>query len=177
MSINYSELSITVITNVLFISLFLGLFFFTYAAHIEGQVVKDQMNFLSEEITSAVKLLGPDITNGFKGYVNNLPKLDLDEADTLVEKLNANTKFNAIVANLGFTIFVVICVYFIFNSSDKSFSISHILIKNLIILVFVALTEFIFLTQFGSKFISLNPNSILYNIVHNIKEIISHETK
>lgn len=173
MSINYSELSITVITNVLFISLFLGLFFFTYAAYIEGQVVKDQMLFLSEEISSSVKILGPDITNSFKNYVNNLPELNLDEADKTVEKMNLGTKYNAIIANVGFALLVAGGVYFIYKSSDKSFSINNILIKNGIILFFVALTEFVFLTFFGAKFISLNPNSIVHNVIDKIREFVS----
>lgn len=169
MSINYSELSITVITNVLFISLFLGLFFFTYAAYIEQSVVKDQMAFLSNEISSSVKILGPDISDQFKTYINSLPNINLEDADKTVEQMNKNTKFNAIIANLVFTIFVAICVYGIYSRSDKSFSISEILIKNFIILIFVALTEFIFLTYFGSKFISLNPNLIVHNLISHAK--------
>lgn len=173
MSINYSELSITVITNVLFISLFIGLFFFTYAAHIEEQIVKKQMEFLSETISSSVKVLGPDVSRIFKNYVNNLPELDLNEADKTVEKMNTKTKKNALFANIIFAIFVGVCVYFIFKNSDKSFSVKDILIKNAIILVFVALTEFVFLTYFGANYISLNPNVIVYNIIKKIKELIT----
>jgi hypothetical protein len=171
MSINYTELTITVITNVLFISLFLGLFFFTYAAYIEGEVVKSQMEFLASNLSSSIKILGPDITNKFKDTLNNLPPLDLGNADSIVSSMNSSTKYNAIIANVVFTILVALGVYFLYSYSDKSFGISHILIKNFIILIFVALTEFSFLTFFGSKFISLNPNSVNYNVIYNLKHL------
>ena len=90
MSINYTELTITVITNVLFISLFLGLFFFTYAAYIEGEVVKSQMEFLANNLSSSIKILGPDITNKFKDTLNNLPPLDLGHADSIVSSMNSS---------------------------------------------------------------------------------------
>ncbi len=73
MQINYHELAITIISNVLFISLFIGLFFFTYAAYIEQKVVKDQMNFLSDEISDSVNILGPVFKNKFTEKINSLP--------------------------------------------------------------------------------------------------------
>jgi len=171
MSINYTKLTITIVTNVLFISLFLGLFFFTYAAYIEREVVKSQMEFLANNLSSSIKILGPDITNKFKDTLNNLPPLDLDHADSIVSSMNSSIKYNAIIANLVFTIVVILGVYFLYSYSDKSFSISHILIKNFTILIFVALTEFSFLTFFRSKFISLNPNSVNYNVIYNLKHL------
>ena len=130
MSINYSELSITVITNVLFISLFIALFFFTYVAYIEGIIVKKQMALLSDEITSAIKILGPDITKEIKEYINKLPPLDLDEEDEKVKQSNSKTKYNAIMANVIFTVVVLVIAYYIYNASDKPILIKDILIKN-----------------------------------------------
>ena len=172
MSENYSELMITVITNVLFISLFIGLFFFTYTAYIEENVVHAQMKYLSEEIISKVNIFGDSVVSMFDSYINSIPKINLDDADKEVEKQNSNIKNMALYTNILFTIVVIGLVYFIYNKSDKSFKVQDILIKNGIILFFVALTEYSFLTFFGSKYMSLNPNSIKYNIIDNVKDTI-----
>ena len=171
---NYHELSITVLTNVLFISLFIALFFFTYAVYIENWVVKNQMNFLSEELSSSISILGPTFQNIFKNKINNLPKLDFSEVDEAVNKTNKSVFMKAIYANLFFIIFISGIVYYIYKISDKSFSLKEILIKNAIILVFVGLTEFVFLTYFGSKYLSLNPNIVKYTAINNIKNLLEN---
>jgi len=86
--------------------------------------------------------------------------------------MNVNVLITAIKANLFLIVLVDIIVYILFNKSNKSFSISNILIKNAIILVFIGLTEFSFLQFFGSKYISLNPNVVKHTIIHNIKDLV-----
>jgi hypothetical protein len=172
MSENYSELMITVSTNVLFITLFIGLFFFTYVAYIEESVVQSQMGYLSEEILSKIKILGNDFITLFGNYVNTMGKPNLDKEDKEVEIQNSNVKYKALYANIGFSIIVIGLVYVIYNMSDKSFSISDIIIKNLIILFFIALTEFSFLTYFGSKYVSLNLNAVKYSLINNIQDLV-----
>ena len=174
MSINYHELAITVITNVLFISLFIGIFFFTYGGYIEKQVVKNQMEFLADEITDSVHIFGPNAKELLKNRINTLPPLDFGELDTIVAKMNLNVLYKAIVSNIFLIIFISLIVYFTYAKSDKSFTIKNILIKNAIILVFVALTEYSFLNFFGSKYMSLNPNIVKHAIVKNIKNIVNN---
>jgi low temperature requirement protein LtrA len=172
MSENYSELMITVISNVLFISLFIGFFFFTYAVNIEKAIVESQMKYLSEEIISKVKIFGIDAVSMFHTYISNVPKPVLDDVDKIVEKENSSIKYKALYANIAFTLVVVGLIYLIYNNSDKSFEIKDILIKNGIILFFIALTEYLFLDFFGSKYVSLNPNIVKYSIIENIKDLV-----
>jgi hypothetical protein len=96
MKINYTELFITVSTNVLFISLFLGLFFFTYVAYEEELIVKKQMVFLSDEITGFITLLGPDVKKQFKNYINNLPPFDFSKA-----QISLSASFTFFPSNSG----------------------------------------------------------------------------
>jgi hypothetical protein len=168
-----SELWITIITNVVLISLFIALFFFTYVAYIEGEIVQKQMAFLSEEITSFIKILGPDIRQQIKEYINNMSPINLDDEDKRVKELNRETTTKAIIANIIFLVCCCIGVYFIYNASTKDFSISNVLIKNGIILLFVALTEYGFLTYFGANYISVNPYSIVYNIIEQISKVVN----
>jgi hypothetical protein len=169
---SFTELSITVMTNVLFISLFIGIFFFTYAAYIEAEVVKSQMEFLATEISNSIKFLGPDITNKINDTIHNLPPINLDSADSAVATMNNSTKIKALIANIVFLILVIIGVYFL-SKYDDTVPIYEILTKNLIILIFIGFTEYAFLTFFGSKYISLNPNYVNYIITDNLKQFFT----
>lgn len=173
---NFSELSITVITNVLLISIFIGIFFFTYATYIEQEVVKSQMDFLSKNITSFVLFLGPDLRDKYKNYLKDVKITGFDDIDKQVEELNKETVNKAIIANVIFFVCAVAIVFFIYHRSLKNrepIHLGQILTQNLIILLFVGLTEFSFLTFFGSKFISLNPNVVKRELVRNFRELVS----
>ena len=173
MALDYTELSITVIINVLFISLFLGVFFFTYGAYIEAESVKAQMEFLAVQITDNIKILGPGPVKAFKLMLGAAPDIDFHEEDQAVVLANNNTLFKAFSANVIFTILVVGIVYVMYKSSNTYINLNDIIKNNFIILCFIALTEYLFLTIFGSQFLSLNPNSIKYNVVLNLKKLLN----
>ncbi len=86
--------------------------------------------------------------------------------------MNKSVLFKAVGANIAFLIVVAGIIYYLYDKSDKTFTIKDILIKNAIILIFVGLTEFTFLKFFGSKYLSLDPNIVKRTIVQNIKDII-----
>lgn len=171
MKINYCEFSITIIINVLLISLFIAIFFFTYGIYIEDSIIKSQMNFLATNISDIIKLFGPNITNDIKKTINNLPKIDFTNVDSNIQIKNKTVKHNALIANIIFTIFTILLVIFLYNRSGAEINLFNILIKNFIILLFVGLTYFIFIFFYGSKFISVNPNLIYYNIIKHLKEL------
>lgn len=166
---NYYELSINVIISVLFISLFIGIFFFTYAAQVEGTIVKNQMKFLSEDVGIYINLLGENVNKKVKDKILALPNVNLDEEDNKVKESNSEVMKKAIIANSVFTIVSIIIIYFL--NKKVNLNIKDVVIKNLIILIFIGLTEYVFLTYFATDFISINPNLVKYSIVENIKKI------
>lgn len=64
----------------------------------------------------------------------------------------------------GFII-IVVSIIVLLVKTNRVTDIKEILIESFIILIFIALTEFGFLSFFGSKFISINTNQIKLNIV------------
>jgi len=170
MNINYYELTINVIISVLFISLFIGAFFFTYGAHIEGLVVKNQMKFLSEDIGGYINLLGNDINKNIKNKLLELPNIDLREEDDKVKESNSKVMNTALIANIAFIVSSIFIVYYLNQSGNLN--IKDIIIKNFIILIFIAITKYAFLTYFGADFISIDPNKVKYNVVENLKNLL-----
>ena len=171
MEINYCEFSITIIINVLLISLFIAIFFFTYGIYIEDIIIKSQMKFLATNISDIFKLFGPNITNDIKKTINNLPKIDFTNDNSDIEEQNKTLKNNALTANVIFFIFTILLVIFLYNISSTEINLVNILIKNFIILLFIGLTYFIFIYLYGSKFILVNPNLLYYSIIYHLKEL------
>ena len=152
---NVYELSISVSISILFISLFIILFFFTYGLYIEKKVVKEQMNFLATNISYIFKLFGQNITDKIKYNINNIKDINFDEIDNRIAKKNKDTISSTISINILFIIVVLAIVSSIYKISNNSVNLKNILIKNSIILMFIA----------------LNPNIVYYNVIKNLDKI------
>jgi hypothetical protein len=171
MKINKPELFSKVLINVLFISVFISLFFFTYAAKIEEQVVKDQMEFLCINITNMAKLGGKEINQEMIKLINNINPPDLSAEDKKASDNNSNIMKRVIKLVIGFSIFVAIIILGVYSQfGNKSYDLGEIITDNFVILLFIALTEFAFLTFIGAKFISIDPNKTKLSIIQNLKK-------
>jgi hypothetical protein len=170
MNINYNELSINVIISVLFISLFIGAFFFTYGVYIEGLIVKKQMKFLSEDIAGYLNLLGSTVNKGIKDKLLEVPVIDIHDENDEIKESNSKVLKTALNATIAFVILTIIIVNYL--NKSVNLNITDVIIKNLIILFFIAITEYLFLTYFAADYISIDPNKVKYNVVENLKKLI-----
>jgi hypothetical protein len=170
-----SELFIKVIINVLLISLYLGVFFFTYGSMLQKQVVKSQMAFLVNNICNIIKLFGPFVSLQLNTFFKNMVLPDLSEEDKYVTELNKKTLKNAVYANVFLIICVIMCVigiYYFAKQNNVSINLKKILTQNFIILLFIAITEFTFFNYFASKYIPINPNQTKLTVIKNLENIL-----
>lgn len=168
MKINKPELVIKILINVLLISLFITFFFFTYATTIEKEVIVNQMKFLSEHISNGINLLGPDLRNFIRQILSNIKTPDMEEKDKKVKDSNKIIINKVIKVNILFTLVMVFFILAISYRFSHKFDFFEVIKQNIIILVFIAFTEFAFLTYFGARFISINPNDIKLNIIKQL---------
>ena len=169
--LNKTNFAIRILTNVLLISLFIGIFFFTYGAYIEHKILESQIDFLSLDIMNNVKLFGKNINIKFKEKLLELTPPDLSNEDENVKNGNQKILIKAIVSIIVFTIAICSIIYFLYKKSKKDFNIKTIIYQNLILLFFIALTEILFITFFVADYITINTNNVKYNIVQNIEKI------
>jgi hypothetical protein len=54
----------------------------------------------------------------------------------------------------------------------KHFNINHVLIDSFIILLFVGITEYVFLTYFGSRYITIDVNKVKIALLQKIKDYL-----
>lgn len=170
-NINKFKLINKVLINVLFISLFIGFFFFTYISYIEKKVVIKQMNFLSRDIKNTISLLGKNINDIISTKLNEVVLPDLSHEDIKVKENNDKIKKQAFIVLFLFALFMSFLVYYNYTKySNNSYKLNDIIFENLVILIAVGLTEFVFTTYFGSRFISINPSVIKLTILKSLRE-------
>ena len=146
-----------IILHVTLISTFIGIFFFTYGSHIEENIVKKQVAFLIEDNKEFVSLIPNDTKKKIVDKINNI-KLDLAEDDKKVTEQNKKLLIKAATV-LGIVFVVGVAIVWKMSEIYK-FDFIHLLKENLIILCFVALTEFTFLTYYAQNYLSIDPNII-----------------
>lgn len=157
-----------VLLSVVLMSAFLGIFFFTYAAHIEKNIVKNQSEQIVIDLTADLNaVLTPKQLSGLRDLVSsyivtpNLSKEDME--------INENNKLLTKKASLAIITFVVIGLTAVFLLSRmENFSLKDIIIRNMIILFFVAMTEFCFLTYLAQNYITIDSNFVKYKIINTL---------
>ena len=160
--INKSELVSKILVNVLLITLFIGVFFFTYGSYIEGKIVKNQMEFLASNIKDSFGLFGKNTNDFIITKINEIKLPDLSREDKKAEENNEEIKMKAFKFLLLFSLFVVFCIYLIYvkNNNNNSYELNKIISENIIILIGIGVTEYVFLTYFAARFTSIDPNQV-----------------
>jgi uncharacterized membrane protein YraQ (UPF0718 family) len=147
-----------IILHVTLISAFIGIFFFTYASKVEEQIVKDQVNYIVKDfIGDSKNLLGPE-SEAIKQMLNNIQAPDLEEEDKMVKEQNSKL-FSHAMKILVVGVLIGCCTVY-WMSTKYDFDLMELIKVNLILLAFVALTEYVFLTYFGASFRSGDPNVV-----------------
>ena len=155
--------------NVILIATFISVFFFTYAARIERQIVEDQMVHVIKELMSDLVILPSEQKEVLRNFINNIPEIDMKEADALISAHNSALLKKAIMfCGIGIAVvsFIVTLLWYFCD-----FSLKEMCCKASIALLFVALTEFIFLTFLARRFRSADSNYVKLMLLENIEKM------
>lgn len=156
-----------IIIEVVFVATFLTIFFFTYVTTVENDIIKDQVNYIVESMLEDTKnFIPPEYLITLKNNLNTMKKPDLTEADNEVRASNNKIK-KFCYKGIGIGIVVLMGLTGL-ASYTLNFSYSHILFENFILLIFIALTEFVFLNVFARNFISADTNKIKLEIINKM---------
>lgn len=162
-----------VIMQIMIISVFIGIFFFTYGAYLEKKILQNQLDFLVDDSLDSLKIFMPEISDSLKKPLREYQIKLNPNADKQVDNANKQTMKKAMYAILvGFVIGIII-IYVLYKKLDmegnttKQF-VMKLVKYNLMSLIVVGLTEFSFATGFAKNFMSLDLNRIKKEIVNNL---------
>jgi len=165
-----------IVLHVILISAFLGTYFFTFGAYLEKKILKNQIDYLMDDLLGSVKLFMPQLSAEVKNEIQNYqPKIDKSSDDD-VEKKNKDTLMKAVKVILtGFVIGIVIIFAISKKFDTEGLSTKDFFIKlfkhNMVTLLFVALTELVFALGFAQDFMSLDMNKLKKTMIDTLIQI------
>ena len=158
-----------IILHVILIATLITIFFFTYATTVEEEIVKDQVDFIIEDLTEGTKLFPTEMTGLLKASVDGIELPDMKSVDEEVEKKNKKLMNHVLILVGSILISGLSLVYFMAQKYD--FSFLSLLKHNAIVLVFVGLTEFFFLRYLAKNFRSGDPNHVKKTVLVTLKNM------
>lgn len=156
-----------IIIGVTLFSIFIGIFFFTYAVKIEKEILNIQIRHLIDNMTNDLQQF-TSVKEWIKNYVSKIEIPDLSEEDDKINSQNAiiinNAKKTLFIFGVVSIILVTfICVIFKVNIID-------VIITNILLLVFIGITEVFFLNFVAKRYLSLDPNKVKVKIIEELQK-------
>ena len=150
-----------------FAAAFLTIFFFTYVKNIEKEIVINNTKYITDSlIDNYTILLGKDQKEYIAKLLDNIDINDLTNEDKKV--IDENKKlFNKTIKILIIGLIIVLIVTFII-CSKYNIKYTDVVIKNLILMVFIGIVEFIFLKYFIRNYLSANINYVKSELIKTI---------
>ena len=171
MHINKSELLSKVLVNVLFISIFFVVFFFTYGSYIGKKIVIEQMNFLSRDIKNLFGLFGKNINKTISEKISNLKMPNLENQDIKIQNNNKEIIKKAGMFILFFIVVITGITYFNYSKyGNNSYNLVNLISENFVILIAIAIIKFVFITYFASRYVSINPSVVKLQILETLRK-------
>jgi hypothetical protein len=164
----FAKHAANVIIATAMISVFIGVFFFTYASKIEQDIVVKRTTEIVDSMVSSAQIIPPSEKALISTQIapNLTIPASLEQQDAEVAAAN---KQLMIYAAKAIAIFVSICVIVVgCLVYYYKLPLGELIQNNLIILVFVALTEFIFLTFFAQNYITIDGNYVKKTVVESL---------
>lgn len=146
----------TIIVLVVLVAIFLTVFYFTYVSKVEDEIIRKQVAYLTNYFISDLKLLPREDIESIRQSIPD--NQNMAEQDQAVKIHNKKVEEKAYTVLGIFSAIGIGIAYYL--SKKYGFSLLDVLKNNLLILAFVALTEFIFLNVFVRNYISVDVNAI-----------------
>jgi hypothetical protein len=177
----FTELICKVLINILFISLFISIFFFTYGTYLENTVITAQMNILANNFMDMIKLSGNKTNIDLKNYItdnilapSNIANISSGDKDALKGNSKIIKMVSLYIIIFTSAVFVIIIGLKLNNinnnDNEDKLDLKHIFTESFIILIFIVITYYSFITFFGGKFISINPNAPKLEIIKMLQK-------
>jgi hypothetical protein len=156
----------------------LTIFFFTYGAFLEREILADETDFVVKHFASQIKEVAPQEANAIKKSAQDWTPPDMSKANAVVAERNHKTVIKAAIAAASTFVFGLVFVGVMWSKSggdDPSdfwhgFSLKDLAMDTTIMIVAVLVVEFMFATFVMKKFRSADPNMVVYEAIQGVKK-------
>jgi predicted PurR-regulated permease PerM len=167
----WSIFFINIIIHVGIMALFLTIFFFTIAQYFEKKIIEDQIDFVIDDfVGNSLKPVSEKTKKEIRHEINSaFDKQDLSKADESVKKENTKISTKAwIFVGTMLGIILVIVLTFGFKYRWERYYLKFLFNSALISLIFVAITETLFMFLIAQNYLSADPNQIKMKIIQTL---------
>jgi hypothetical protein len=155
-----------IILNITIFSVFIGFFFFTYAASVEKDIVKDQSSYIATDIATDLRVFLPSSVR--MSIIDNLKVPDdMTEKDATVKEANNKLMKEAMIA---LSILLVVGILSTMVVAYIGGIGIHIVKDSFVILIFVAVTEIVFLNLITRQYRVSDPNYVKKEMLLSLKK-------
>lgn len=170
------EVAVNLLCSVLFISIFIVVFFFSYASIMERKVIEQQTQQVVDYFFDdfVIILQNPKVTTYASNIISGLD-VDTQNEDARIKDKNETIIETTLMIILLFGTFLSLLIIFVFVKNCNEVNFTKVFIKNLIVLSVVALTEFLFTTFIASKYITFDPNYIKYTLTKATDDFVHND--
>ena len=164
-----------ILLHVILLSSFVAVFFFVYGSKIEQQVVQSQTNAVVDNLMQDVRnvttpaqmqilssVLGPNLE------APDMQQADLEAAAKNKQLVQQTIKVLGILCGVSLALILLLWSYGKWVNKSMYFSGWKLLKENMVTLLFVAITEFFFVTFFAANYKSADPNHIKKQVVDTL---------
>jgi uncharacterized membrane protein len=168
----WSIFFVNILIHVGIMALFLTIFFFTIAQYFEKKIIQDQISFIIDDfVGNSLKPVSEDTKKNMKDKINNaFAQQDLSKSDDSVKNDNKKISDKAwIFVGILLGIIIVIVIIFGFIFRWEKYYLKFLFNSSLISLIFVGITETLFMYLIAQNYISADPNKIKSKIIETLK--------
>ena len=171
------EVTVNLLCSVLFISIFIVVFFFSYASVMERKVIVQQTQEVVDYFFDdfVILLQNPKVIEYASEIINGLD-VDTQNEDARIKNKNETIIESTLMIILLFGTFLSLLIIFVFVKNCNEVNFTKVFIKNVFVLGIVALTEFLFTTFIASKYITFDPNYIKFTLTKATADFV-HDNK
>jgi len=161
---------VNLVLAVTLVSTLIGIFFFTYAAKIEREIVVAQVNYITQDLFSDINQLAPEQAKvALRSAISRMQAPAMEAADQAVAQRNQELMTNAgkilgaaLLCGLGSSFLI---------AKKYNLDFKELLISNLIILAGIGVVEFSFATWIATNYISGDPNYVRRVILESLRTL------
>jgi hypothetical protein len=169
----WSIFIINILIHVGIMALFLTIFFFTVMQYFEKKIVEDQISFVIDDfVGNSLKPVKEETKNEIKKELNeSFNNVDFSKVDQDVKKKNQKIENKAWVfvgILLGIVVTIVLILGFIYRW--ERYYLKFLFNSALVSLIFVAITETLFMFLIAQNYLSADPNEIKLKIIDTIAD-------
>lgn len=159
-----------ILLQAMLMGVFIVVFYFTYGRVVERDAINNQVGDIVDSLTNNLQFMGASSRNALGRTIASLPTTSpsLEAADAAAAAQNRKTRKRAAVgvaAMVGVGLLALAAMAALNRRRRSPFTWKRLVRDTLVVLAFVALTEFLFSTFVMKKYRSVDPHEVEQTVV------------